>query len=183
MEKPLLLCIYLSIIHLGLGKDQVIDIMCRDLIKSHASLKTMNPSDCKFSLKNDRLTCTVRLMSESIPYNVTSAENTDYSSLVRVNINYNFRFRVLNAIDSVPRREVDGEVWRRCLVLTGVSFKRVRANGEQRNKVLLPSRLFHLAANSALLGADSEVDAKPGIPVGVVTVSVDCSSDIGNERY
>ena len=68
-----------------------LDTMCNDLIQSHASLRMMNPSECKFSHKNDRLTCTVRLMSESIPYNVTSVDNTDFSSLVRVNLNYVFR--------------------------------------------------------------------------------------------
>lgn len=156
----------LSIIHFCYGKtEQVVDIMCSDLIKSQSSLRNMNPSECKISFKDDNVICTVRLMSESIPYNVTSVSDTDYSSLVRVNLNYSFKFRVVGG-------EVQGELRRRCLVLTGVSFRRVSSSGERRTKVLLPSRLFHLAANSALLGADSEVDA--GIPAGVITLKADC---------
>lgn len=173
MDNRLLIFILSVVVHLCRGKEQVVNVMCSDLIKSHSSLRTMNPSECNLSFKNDHLTCTVRLMSESIPFNVTD-KDTDYSSLVRVNLNYSFKFRVVGG-------EVQGEVRRRCLVLTGVSFRRVSSGtGERRTKVLLPSRLFHLAANSAILGADSEVDAEPGIPAGVVTLRADCST--GNSR-
>ncbi|XP_065334441.1 toll-like receptor 3 [Cloeon dipterum] len=152
-----------------------LDAVCDDLHRSRAHLRPLERTDC--ALRDDLLTCTVRIMSESLPQNATA---TEYHAVVRVNLDYRFRFRVLP-----PARDADDEpgVNRACLVLLGVAYTRVRGgDGERRTKVPLPKRLFNLAANSVLLGADSDLEP-PGVAAGIVTFDENsCPEDQNREE-
>ncbi|XP_059488133.1 uncharacterized protein LOC132203969 [Neocloeon triangulifer] len=144
---------------LAVARATALDAECAELSRSRASLKPLHRRDC--TLRDDLLTCTIRLMSESLPLNATA---TEYHSVVRVNLDYRFRFRVLPQED-----DEEPGVSRACLVLLGVAYARVKGgDGEKRTKVAMPKRLFNLAANSALLGAESDLEP-PGVATGIAT--------------
>jgi len=173
MASKLYFFIFNIILSLGRAHQPPLDEQCAELHRSRGFLRPLERRDCV--LRDDVLACTVRFMSESLPQNATA---TEYHSVVRVNLDYRFRFRVLPQADAVDPAAAEPGVSRACLVLFGVAYARVKGgDGERRTKVSMPKRLFNLAANSALLGAESDLEP-PGVPAGVVTFDErSCSED------